>query len=438
MRWFAILLMLAGHGLLAAGASLEEKLDMAREARDSHAQIEILRRLVDAAPTNDALREQLVRLWLDVQDYDMAEAAVADWPRAPEGLRARVRAEALFRRDEKPGEAIALLEAARKKNPEDPALTRQLAGFLREEGAAQDLESLLASAPGVSEQADLILLRAGARRTLGEFQAALEDFQLAEGLDPEATKSERPAYERLQAALPMLKASAQKLKNTKDIAELLIRAQTLASFDASNPLIKRDIQQALEISPQSKAALAFQGVYAREDLPALESVRSQMPALSADAIRELVGLDKDVAVAPDSAEALTARAAGLNRLANQSALALADAEAALKIRQTDAAALNEKIFALIRLGRSDEAEAAFRILEKSHPDSQIFAVACWYLADVKLKRGQAAEAVDFATRGIGIAPFAALHETRAAALQRLGRIAEARADLDKVKKIQSR
>src|SRR5690349_13355617 len=103
MRRLATLLVLASafsfQGVFAA--SLREQLALAEKAEDTYSEIELIRRVLDKEPGDADLQEQLIRLWLKVEDYDMAEAALKSWKSAPEGLRAEIGAEILYNRDDK-------------------------------------------------------------------------------------------------------------------------------------------------------------------------------------------------------------------------------------------------------------------------------------------------------------------------------------------------
>ena len=76
--------------------SLRDQLALAEKNEDTHAQIELIRRLLDQEPGDSELREQLTDLWLSVEDYDMAEATVREWRDAPEVVRVSVLAAVLF------------------------------------------------------------------------------------------------------------------------------------------------------------------------------------------------------------------------------------------------------------------------------------------------------------------------------------------------------
>jgi len=442
MRRIATLLVLASvFSFHRAPAGLSEQLVLAEKAGDIHAQIEILRRILDKEPLNSRLQEQVIRLWMQVEDHDMAEAALRGWKGAPERLRAEIGAEILFARDDRPDDAIALLEAYHSKNPTDLTATRQLARYLETTGRYRKLVTLLDAAPGVTDEADLLLVRARARRAEGDFEGALRDFGLAEKRDASVAQAERPVYERLQSLLPRLQSVGARLKeNPEDVPALLTRAVLLSSLNAPAPLVAADVEKAWRAAPESMAARIL---YARFTLSADRakkdlSVDVKAPLPPPETIESLLRLDGALAARPGDPTLLAARSFELNDKPRQHALALRDAEAALAADPANANALVEKIYALVKLGRTPEAAATLGILEKSHPKPARLAHACQYLAEGEMAELRFDAALEFANRGLKAAPTPGLYKTRATILNRLGRLAESQADLASAKKLEKK
>jgi hypothetical protein len=443
MRRLATLLVFASvfsfHG--AGAATLREQLALAEKAEDTYSAIEIVRRILDKEPLDSELQEHLARLWLEVEDYDMAEAALKAWKGAPESLRAEVGAEILYHRDEKPAEAIALLETYRRKAPGNMVITRQLARFLGATGEQEKLVALLDSAPGVSEEADLVLTRAGSKRALGDFEGALRDFEQVEKLDAEMATPERPAYERVKSVLPQLQAAGAQLeKNPADVRALITRAQLLNVIGAQNALIRADAERAWKEAPESVAARIL---YARTVLTPARAktellVDTTKAAPSPESIERLLQIDAAVAAKPGDAAFLAARSFELNDAPAQYALALLDADAALAIDPSHVNALVEKIYAQVKLGNLPDAAATLLVLENAKPKPERLAHACQYLAEGEMAAFRFEAALDFANRGLKAAPTPSLYKTRAAILNRLGRLAESNADLASAKKLEKK
>lgn len=422
----------------ASAATPREQLTLAAEAEDTYSQIELLRRILDNEPDDASLQEQLIRLWLQVGDPTMAETAVQAWKNAPAGFQTEIAAEVLFHRDKKPAEAIALLKAFHEKNPAEEPLTRQLVRFLTAQEEHHQIVALLETAPDISRQADLLLARARAKRATGDFAGALADFARVEAADREVALPEKPSFERLQAALPSLQdAAARVAKNPDDFAALVDRAFLLQSVGAQGALVRADLEQAWKAAPESSAARIL---YARSAL-APDRVRAELQVDTRakepprESIQRLLHLDQALVKNPRDAAALAQRAAELNSLPAQYELAIRDADAALAVQPGQATALIEKIFAQIKLGRTEGAAATVLVLEKSHPPPGDLADAYRLLAEGEMAASRLVPALEFATKGLKAQPSAALYRTRAAILLRLDRIAESNADLASAKKL---
>jgi len=443
MRRLATLLLLASAFSFqwASGSTLREQLALAEKAEDTYSEIEILRRILDKEPSDEELREQLVRLWLKVEDYDMAEASLEAWKDAPDSLRAEIGAEILYNRDDKAADAVALLEACHEKDPKNLVITRQLARFLGTMGEQEKLLALLDTAPGVADEADLVLTRAGTKRALGKFQAALADFELVEKLDADTATPDRPTYDRLKSVLPKLQETSEKLeKDPSDLNALVARAQLLTFIGAQNALIRTDAERAWKAAPQSVAARIL---YARTVLtPARAkaelSVDSGVAAPTPESIDRLLRIDAAIAADPKNAAAYAARSFELNDTPAQYALALLDADAALAIDPANTTALVEKIYSLVKLNKVPDAAATLLVLEKTSPKPERLSHACQYLAEGELAAFRFEAALDFANRGLKAAPTASLYKTRATILNRLGRLAESNADLASAKKLEKK
>jgi tetratricopeptide (TPR) repeat protein len=425
----------------AAAATPLEQLALAEKAADTHSQIELLRRILEQEPSDTLLRERLVRLWLEIEDYDMAKAALDSWKDAPAAFQAEVNAGVLFHGEEDAAAAIAVLETYRTKDPANMAIIRQLAGYYGAAGENRKLVELLEKAPGVDADPELVLTRAGARRTLGDFEGALADFALIEAVDAESVKSARPAYERLRVALPGLReADARLAQDPSDFVALVTRAQLLASAGVPGHLVRTDAERAWKAAPESAAArllyarAALSPQRARQDLSVDLSAKEPPP----ESVARLLQLDEALAADPRDASLLAARSFELNDKPAQYALALLDADAALGVDPVNASALVEKIYALVKLGRAPDAAAVMLVLEKTKPSPELLARAFLYLAEGEMAALRFEAALAFANRGLKARPSAALYQTRATILNRLGRLAESQADLASAKKFQKK
>ena len=432
----------------AVALSLPEQLALAEKDEDTHAQIELIRRILDEKPDDDGLRERLADLWLSVEDYDMAESTLREWTNAPESVRLAVLAAVLFVRDQKRDEAVASLEGYLAKHPADLEITRQLAGYLDGMGEHKKVVDLLSTAPGVEEDAGLLVSRALARRKLQDFAGALQDFAAADVQDREAESvvSNRPSFERLRVAVAGIDGAGAILAGkSDDLRARLLRAYWYLSTDAAGGLALEDAEAARLINSKSVAALLlFAGasnqagrLSARDTLDKFQvDVTKPVPTL--EVLDRLRQHDVRVAKNPKDISALLARGRELSDNAQQYALAMCDAEAALAIDPSSAKARAAKIAALVKLGRVDDAAAELRVLDAANPPPEVLAGPLSDLAAGAAGASQLDAALEYANRAIKAKPEAHYYKQRAAILQRLERFADAQSDLSRAQQLEKR
>jgi tetratricopeptide (TPR) repeat protein len=432
----------------AVALSLPEQLALAEKDEDTHAQIELIRRILSEKPDDDELRARLADLWLSVEDYDMAESTVREWTAAPESVRVPVLAAVLFVRDRKKDEAIVSLEGYLTENPDDLEITRQLAGYLNGMGEDQKVVDLLSRAPGVEEDAGLLVSRALARRKLRDFAGALKDFAAADGQDREAESvvGNRPSFERLRAAVAGIdEAGAILAGKPDDLRARLLRAYWYLSTGAASIPALEDAEAARRIDAKSVAALLlFAGasnqtgrLSARDALEKFEvDVTKPLPAL--EVVDRLQRYDGQLAKNPKDVSGLLARGRELSDNAQQYGLAMRDAEAALAIDPGSAKARAAKIAALVKLGRIEDAAAELRVWDAAKPPPEVLAAPLNDLAAAAAAASQLDAALEYANRAIKAKPEAHYYKQRAAILQRLERFADAQSDLSRARQLEKK
>ncbi len=429
-------------GILVSTASyatvpdLAAQLEMARADGQLSSQIEIIRRILEVEKTNDELRSELIDLWFSAGDYDMAEKTLNEWKSAPAEKSALTTAKILVERDKKPAVGITLLEAFLLSAPDSLPATMALSDLLWQENQSERLTNFLQKSPLTASHPELLIRRAQAKRDLGKFESALTDAASAKGLDP---KNERvvetlAAFERLAVAAPNLSAAETVLqKSPTDLQALIARCYWRQYAGLPLTASHQDAEVALLAHPQSTAAkIAFarsSGLSASEALRQY-SISVGVPELSDQSLAFLVTLDFAVAGSPNSADALSGRAAFLNGVALQYALALVDADAALLLEPRSHAALHERVTSLTRLGKANLAASALNALEESKPPKNLMASALLTIADGEFANGEIVQALGTVNRSLELQRTPAALKLRAAINQRLGLANEAKADLD--------
>lgn len=435
-------------GAFATSSSLRDQLALAEKDKDALSQIELLRRILDKEPQDSEANRQLVHLWLDVEDYDMAEKALAAWKDAPANERASVTAEILYYRDDEDEKAVSVLEDYRKQNPADIEITRQEATYLTEMKDYARVVKLLSEAQGVDRDPELLISRATAKRFARDFHGALQDYALAEKTFPESSivSNNKATFERLEGALPHIEAASAIIEKTPgDFNALLARAYWYYFISTTNDLAAADAAAALKLQPGSSAAtilyaMAANGTgelttaKAREKY--LVEVSKSLPDTTS--IDRLLNLDNLIAKEPSNAKALAGRAFVLNDTPAQYRLALKDADAALALEPKNVDAHLEKMYALVKLGETSDALAALPDFEATKPSAAKLATANSYVTDAAFAASDFQHALEFSTRAIALNPTAQYYKQRAAVYQRLNRQKDAEADLAKAAKLEKK
>ena len=437
------LTLLISHAAL--GLSLRDQLALAGKNEDTHAQIELIRRILDQEPGDGDLREQLADLWMSVEDYDMAEATLREWSDAPEAVRANVLAAVLFERDQKKDEAVAMLEEYLARNPDDLEIMRQLVGYLGDMGREERVVDLLGKASSVQSDADLLVSRALACRKLQDFQGALRDFSAAEKLnsEDEAVANNRASFDRLRVAITGIDAASAILAGRPDDpAARVLRAFWYMSTGFASDRALEDAEAARRLNPRSVAAQILFAEAANQanrllDRDALEKVEvdvsKQVP--SRQVLDDIYQLDVQLSKNPENLSALLARGRQLSE-AQQYRLAMRDAKAALAIDSDSAPARAQVISALVSLGRVDEAAAEVRDLETAKASREVLARALNEIAEGTARASQFDLALEYSNRAIKAKPEARYYRQRAVILQRLDRYADAQEDLSRAEQLE--
>lgn len=437
MRHPAVTLLVAAAmaATQARGASLREQLAMAGEDQDLLAQIEIVRRIIASEPEDPALRRQLVELWLGVEDARMAQAALDEWKSAPDDFRQKAQAR-IMEQDGRTKEAAGVLERYLATNPADLQAVAMLAGYYRDLDENQKAVSLLSS-EAASRDANLLLVRADARRSLGDFDGALRDFQSAKARGGAEDPARAAPYERLaQAAAKIKAADAQFERDPGDWVAALSAAWLREYVGAQAPEISRFSEAAWKANPGAAAAKIY---YAKHTSDGARKagrlgVNTAAPQPAPGNFEALLQADQAVQKNPDDAMALVRRARALAYV-QQPGLALADANAAAALAPKSAEVQANRIQATAMARELPKAEALLPALEKLDPPPAMLAAVHQTLAEAGMRDYRFDFGLEHATAAIGIKPTARLLQLRAAILERMGRSAEAKEDLAAAKKL---
>lgn len=447
----AVLILLTGNAFSAREApelqQLQDQLKKAQDAEDKPAIIELSQRIVAIAPNDSNTWDTLAQTQLESEELDDLERTLDAWQKAlkrPSAAIEDFRAGLCFKRkDYQCAEQHWLAFIATKPPRADVATDYDnLAELCAAQARWADHAAYRSKAVAAQDTAARRVLRAVAFLRLHNWDAAYADMAKANKMDATnpQVKEWLPEFERLQKFLPQIKAlDARIAKSPNDVELLLERARVFIL--AGRPLLAiDDAEHAFKPQPASMRArieLAEASLDAGqpENAAKLEVDRylrrGEDKHVSDDALRELGRLDARLSANPKDADALVARASILRDL-RQFTLALADANAALSINDKSATAHFEAAQDLDGLYRQKEALLHARIATELDPnDSKM-----WFFRGVlERQRADFAEAVTSQTRSIEISESPAALSEREQCERRIGKTAEADADLRRIREL---
>ena len=460
----AVLVLLTASAFAATEApelqQLRDQLKKAQGAEDKTAIIELSRRIVAIAPKDSGTWDTLAQMQLESDELDGLERTLDAWQKAfkrPSAAIEDFRAGLCFKRkDYQCAEQHWLAFIATKPPRADVATNYDnLAELCAEQARWADHAAYRTKAIAAQDTAARRVLRAVAFLRLHNWDAAYADMAKAnrmDATDPQV-KEWLPEFERLQKFLSQIKpldAQIAKSPNDPAVAGLLLeRARVLIL--AGRPLLAIDDgERAFKLQPGSmrariELAEALLDAGQPENAAKLDVDRylrrgedklataSPSPGghVSDQALRELGTLDARLSVNPNDADALVARAKILRDL-RQFTLALADANAALAINDKSAAAHFEAAQDLDGLDRQKEALLHARIATELDPqDSKM-----WFFRGVlERQRADFTGAVASQTRSIQIRESVVALSEREQCERRIGKTAEADADLRRIQEL---
>jgi tetratricopeptide (TPR) repeat protein len=453
----AVLILLTGSAIAATEApalqQLRDQLKKAQDAQDKPAIIELSRRIVAIAPNDSNSWDTLAQTQLESEELDGLEGTLNEWqnafkkpPAAIEDFRGGL---CFKRKDYQCAERHWLAFIATKPPRADVATDYDnLAELCAAQSRWADHAAYRTKAMAAQDTAARRVLRAVALLRLRNWDAAYADMAKANKMDATnpQVKEWLPEFERLQKFLLQIKAlDAQIAKSANDpglAGVLLERARVLIL--AGRPLLAiEDAERAFKLQRASKRARiqlaeALLDAGKPEDAAKLEVDRylrrGEDKHVSDEALRELGRLDARLSGNPKDADALVARARILRDL-RQFMLALADANAALAINDKSAAAHFEVAQDLDGLDRQKEALLHARIATELDPHNS----NAWFLRGVlERQRADFAGAVASQTRSIEINESLVALAEREQCQRRIGKTAEADADLRRIQQLKPR
>lgn len=435
---FTILLVVFTMGFVEAASDLEQKLDLAREAEDTHAEIELLRRWLDLHPNDAEAVEELTGLWLQVPDFGMALETLKAAHSPDPGLVARTNAEVAWRRDDNLGESLKLLHDRSESAPKDRETRLLLADYLAKAGESREEIAVLDTLIAEESNFDLLLDRAGAKMAADDPKGALADFRKASADSPDETRVQnaRAGFERLEKAVE----ANESLDKMADSPALHFEKGYWWLYGGMTNLALAEATAGLKTCPDSTGGkiLETRALVAKGGMDSskarLERHIDVSTALEDESVlRGILQADEALAKKSATLSDLSNRAYWLLSAA-QYLLALDDLEAVLKTDPSNIPALHLAVAANLRLGNLPAATAYAQKLSNLKTSKNILADVFAGLAQMAFEQSKFPLALDFADRSLAAMSSPTVWKLKAACYTRLGQTNEAAAALKKAEK----
>ncbi|MDP9003521.1 MAG: hypothetical protein M3N12_01880, partial [Verrucomicrobiota bacterium] len=150
----------------------------------------------------------------------------------------------------------------------------------------------------------------------------------------------------------------------------------------------------------------------------------RLDTLSPEFLETISRLDSEISVERSNAELYVARAWQLNEI-GQPALALQDAENAARLDQKSAGACAECSYALMKLGRAQEALVQIKRATELDPN---FDTAWQYRGELEMERGETLSAIESLSHALDTSQTAIALQKREQCYRRLGLLVKAEQD----------
>ena len=435
----ALLLTLAMLSGCNPGPAAEEKAlraEVRKALRErSYDQAAVLaQQLVGKAPQDNGAWARLVRAHLGRGDAAEAKRTLDEW-------RATVR-EPSRKWDELAGDvaskhrdypaAIQSWSRALAGNRKNLRVLNKIARAHRALQQWPEEEAILTVMLEIKEDAGTHMDRALNRRRQHRWSDAVEDFRRAHELDPGDPDVRRGArlFERLGKFLAEIRKLDARLATRPEDDQLLADRALMFLRSEDAELALQDAVAAAKLAewtvrPKLFQAIALIEVGREAEAEALGvDPRLRLDALSPEFLQTISRLDAEISVERNNANLYVTRAWHLNEIA-QPTLALADAQTALQHEPKLASAHIEGSYALMKLGRADE---AFEHIKRATDLGGAQSTAWQYRGELEMARGDCAAAIESLSRALALEQTPAVLQKRAECYQQVGLIAKADED----------
>jgi tetratricopeptide (TPR) repeat protein len=435
--WCAVA-MLTVNGCNRA-ASREQKTLRAelREALRAHSYgkaAELARRLVKLNPLDNGNWDRLVQAEFGLHDLAGVKQALEEWRQTVSKPTANL--------DEYSGDLASELhdpagavQAWTKVLGSDPKSIGVLEKIARMEKTQQHWAQENAAWTTyleVQESAMGRINRALCRRRLHRWQDAFEDLKRAQELAPDDPEVQRGArlFEQMGKFLADIRELDAALAVSPNDPGLLADRALMFLRSEDYELALEDSESAARLGPWAMRPKLFQAIalidLGRSDDCEKLAVQKfiRLESLAPEFLETISRLDSEISVERSNAELYVARAWQLNEI-GQPALALQDAENAVRLDQKSAGANAECSYALQKLGRAADALQQIKRATELDPN---FSTAWQYRGELEMDRGETLSAIESLSHALETNPTVTALQKREQCYRRLGLLVKAEQD----------
>lgn len=421
------------------GPSAEEKAlraELRKALRDRRYEkaVTLAHQLVASAPQDNGAWERLVRAEIGKGDIAQAKKTLEEWRSAVRNPSVKL--------DELTGDvankerdraaAVQSWTRALAANPQNTRLLEKIARAYRAQEQWAEEDAALTMLLEIKEDGGTRIERALCRRRQHRWSDALDDFRRAQELapgDPDVRRGAR-LFERLGKFLAEIRKLDARLATRPEDDQLLTDRALLFLRSEDAELALQDASAAAKLADWTVRPKLFQGIaliqLGREAECTAIGIdpRLRLESLSPEFLETISRLDAEISVERNNASLYVTRAWHLNEI-GQPALAVADAETALRHEPKAASAHVENSYALMKLGRGDE---AFEQIKRATDLSGSESAAWQYRGELEMARGDHVAAIESLSRALALEQSPAVLQKRAECYQQVGLIAKADED----------
>ena len=349
--------------------------DFAADQHDPPAAVLAWTKVLAAEPRNIRVLEKVARMEKTQQHWTEEDAAWTTYIETQDAATARINRALCRRRLHRWHDAFDDLKRAKELAPDDPEVQRGSKLFEQTGAFLADIRELNAGLAVSPNDPGLLADRALMFLRSEDYELALEDSEEAAKWGPWATRPK------------------------------LFQAIALIGLGRSNECEKITVQKSIRLE-----------------------------SLTPEFLETISRLDSEISVERSNADLYVARAWQLNEI-NQPALALQDAENAVRLNPKSAGAFAECSYALRKLERADEALERIKQATEMEPN---FSTAWQYRGELEIERGETLSAIESLSHAIDTTPTATALQKREQCYRRLGLLVKADQDRRALEELNTR